>query len=432
MELLEVIKEIILDNQESSHFAGSPRHTSFTNLTGKASICIGVRRSGKSTLLHQKVETVKKEYNKENILFLNFFDDRLTELRTGNLHLVMDAYYSLYPQKKEEKIFCFFDELQECKNWEPFVDRILRTDNTEVYITGSSAKLLSKEIATQMRGRSLTVELFPFSFREFLDFHSVAYKKLTSETRYNVGHWFDKYFEKGGFPEVAYLDKKTRVKIHQEYYKTILHRDIIERFDSIHPRATIQIAYRLLTSISSLYTLNRLTEYMKSLGFKVSKEFVSECIDWFEDAFFLFTVKKYDKSVSKQNLNAKKVYCIDQSLVSSISPGIVENKGYLLENMVFGQLRRKSEEIFYYRTKQGNEVDFYWLDENNKPSLLQVSWEMNDDKTRQREIKAINQAMSETGLKTARVVTKNNSEIIETDDKTIEVIPSWKFFLESD
>jgi predicted AAA+ superfamily ATPase len=252
MQLLEVIKEIILDNQKLILFPGIIRHTFFDNLPGKASICIGVRRSGKSTLLYQKVEMAKKEYGEENILFLNFFDDRLTELRTGNLHLVMEAYYSLYPQKKGERIFCFFDELQECKNWEPFVDRILRTENTEVYITGSSAKLLSKEIATQMRGRSLTVELFPFSFREFLDYHSVNYKKMTTETRYSLSHWFDKYFETGGFPEVANVDKKLRVKVHQEYYKAILHRDIIERFDSIHPRATIQIAYRLLTSVSSL------------------------------------------------------------------------------------------------------------------------------------------------------------------------------------
>ena len=126
MQLLEVIKEIILDNQKSILFTGITRHTSFDNLPGKASICIGVRRSGKSTLLYQKVEMAKKEYGEENILFLNFFDDRLTELRTGNLHLVMEAFYSLYPQKKGERIFCFFDELQECKNWEPFVDRTLK------------------------------------------------------------------------------------------------------------------------------------------------------------------------------------------------------------------------------------------------------------------------------------------------------------------
>nr|NQU90214.1 ATP-binding protein [Bacteroidota bacterium] len=429
MELLETIKEIILDNQESFLFTGSRRHTEMLNVTGKASICVGVRRCGKSTLLNQKIEEIKSGYNKENVLCINFFDDRLSELRNGNLQLIFDAYFALYPQHKGNKIFCFFDELQECNNWEPFVDRILRTENADVYITGSSAKLLSREIATQMRGRSISVELFPFSFAEYLDFHSIDYIKMTSETRYNLEHWFDKYFETGGYPEVVTLDKKTRIKIHQEYYKTILHRDIIERFDSLHPKATIQIAYRLMASVSSLYSINRITEYMKSLGYKLSKDFVSDCIDWMEDAYFLFSVKKFDRSLSKQNLNAKKIYCIDHSLVKSVIPGIADNKGYLLENMVFCRLRRLTEDIFYYKTKQGNEVDFYWLDVNNAPGLIQVSWDLFDENTRKREIRALCQAMGETKLESATIVTKNQSETVKVENKEIKVIPAWRFLI---
>jgi len=428
MDLLETLKEIILDNQETELFTGSLRHIEMPNLQGKASICIGVRRCGKSTLLNQKIKEIKFSYSKENILCINFFDDRLTELRNGNLQLILDAYYALYPLNKEEKIFCFFDELQECNNWEPFVDRILRTKKVEVYITGSSAKLLSREIATQMRGRSISVELFPFSYTEYLDYHSIERKKLTSETRYNLEHWFDKYFETGGFPEVFEVDIRNRIKIHQEYYKTILHRDIIERFDSLHPKATIQIAYRLLSSVSSLYSLNRITEYLKSLGYKLSKDFVSDCIDWFEDAYFLFSVKKYDKSLSKQNVNTKKVYCIDHSLVKSINAGIIGDKGHLLENMVFCQLRRMSEEIFYYKTRQGNEVDFYWFDAKKLPGLIQVSWDINNENTKKREVRALNQAMDETGLKSATIVSKNQSETIKTDSGEINVVPAWRFF----
>lgn len=431
METLALVKQILLDNQESQLFCGNQRQVAFPFLPGKASICIGVRRSGKSTLLHQKIESVKQTHPKENILYLNFFDDRLMELRKGKLYLVIDAYYSLYPHKKGEKIFCFFDELQECVDWEPFVDRILRTENAEVYITGSSAKLLSKEIASQMRGRALTVELFPFSFVEYLDFCSVQYQKLTSETRYKLEHWFDKYLETGGFPEVANLEAKTRIKVHQEYYKTILHRDIIERFDSIHPKATIQLGYRLLTSISSLYSLNRATEYLKSMGFRVSKDFVSDCFDWFEDAYFLFTVKKFDISFSKQNLNPKKVYCIDHSLVHSVSPATGEKRGYILENLIFTQLRRQTDQIFYYRTRQGKEVDFYWLDEKHRPYLVQVAWDLNDEGTRKRELRSLIQAMDETSLKTAALITKNHTETIHFENKQINVIPAWQYLLET-
>ncbi len=418
-----------MDNQDATLFCGSPRHVDLQNIKGKASICIGVRRCGKSTLLNQKIEVIKKNNPKENILFLNFFDDRLMELRNGNLQLALDAYYALFPEKKGERLFCFFDELQECRNWEPFIDRILRTENVEVYITGSSAKLLSKEIATQMRGRAITVELYPFSFKEYLNFHSIEYDKLTSKTRYNLEYWWDKYFETGGFPEVGNQEEKNRIKIHQEYFKTILHRDIIQRFDSLHPKATIQLAYRMLNSVSSLTTLNRSTEYLKSVGFKVSKEFVSNCIDWFEDTFFLFMVKKHDKSFAKQNVNAKKVYCIDHSLVNSVSPMIAEKKGYLFENMVFVHLRRKTDEIYYYRTRQGNEVDFYWLDHKKNPHLVQVAWDLNDENTKNRELRSMNQAMEETGLNSATLVTKNQSETIKSNNKAIHVMPAWRYFL---
>lgn len=431
MQNLEFIKEILLDNQESHHFSGAKRQLELSHISGKATVCIGVRRCGKSTLLNQKIEALKNIYPKENILYLNFFDDRLMELRNGNLRLAIDAYYALYPERKGEKLLCFFDELQECENWEPFIDRILRTENAEVYITGSSAKLLSKEIASQMRGRAITVELFPFSFSEYLNFNSISYEKLTSETRYKLQHWFDKFFETGGFPEVATLDEKNRRWVHQEYFKTILHRDIIERFDSIHPKATMQLAYRLLTSSSSLITLNRSTEFLKSAGFKVSKEFVSNCIDWFEDAYFLFTVKKYDKSFSKQNLNPKKVYCIDHALANSVSPGIAEKKGYLLENLVFVHLRRQSHEIYYYKTRQGNEVDFYWLDVKQSPHLVQISWDLNNENTRKREIRSLQQAMEETGITKSTLVSNHHSDTIEKDGKTINVVPAWQYLYDT-
>lgn len=253
---IDTLNEIILDYQEQNLYTGIKRHIRLQTVPNKATITIGVWRCGKSTLLYQIIEEkLKQGVDKENILYLNFFDDRLTEIRNSRLNLVLEAYYSLFPGKKGEKIYCFFDELQECSDWEPFVDRILRTENTEVYITGSSAKLLSKEIATHMRGRSLTWELFPFSFKEFLDYHDAPYNKLSSENKYRIKNLFEKYISTGGFPEVFPADSITRIMIHQEYYKAILHRDITERFDAIHPKAVIQAAYRLINSVSTLYIM---------------------------------------------------------------------------------------------------------------------------------------------------------------------------------
>lgn len=430
MGQIDTLKEIILDHQEQNLYTGIKRHIKLQSVPNKATITIGVRRCGKSTLLSQIIEEkLKLGIEKESILYLNFFDDRLTEIRNNQLNLVLEAYFSLFPRKKEEKVYCFFDELQECTGWEPFIDRILRTENIEVYITGSSAKLLSKEIATQMRGRSLTWELFPFSFKEFLDYHDVRFNKLSSENKYRIKNLFEKYISTGGFPEVFPAEDHIRIMIHQEYYKAIVHRDIIERFDAIHPKAVMQAAYHLINSVSTLYSVNRITEYLKSLGYKLSKDFVSSCIEWFEDAYFLFSVKIHDKSVVKQNSNTKKIYCVDHGLITSVWPGISENKGRLLENMVFCHIRRKSQRIFYYRTKQGNEVDFIWYNDRGKKELIQVCWDMTDEKTRKREIKSLKLAMLETGLNEGTIVTYAQEDLIKEDNLSIDVVPGWKYFL---
>ncbi|HRZ80143.1 MAG TPA: AAA family ATPase, partial [bacterium] len=171
----EIIKQMILDFQKQNIENFIRRDFDFYRIEKKADIFIGVRRCGKSTLMTQIMsDLIKNGVKRENILFMNFFDDRIAELRKIGPAVVTDVYFSLFPEKKGvEKIYCFFDEIQETANWEMFVERILRTELCEIYITGSSAKMLSSEIATQMRGRSLSYELFPFSFKEFLSFKSI-------------------------------------------------------------------------------------------------------------------------------------------------------------------------------------------------------------------------------------------------------------------
>jgi hypothetical protein len=352
------------------------------------------------------------------------------EIKHGNLFQISEAYFSIFPEKKgTERIYCFFDEIQEAENWEPFVDRMLRTEKCEVFISGSSAKMLSKELATQMRGRSISWELFPFAFQEFADYKKVDYKILTSKNRLLLKKCFDEYFEKGGFPEVRKVSAKVRVKIHQEYYKTIIHRDVIERFNAIHPQAVMQAGYRLISSAGSLYSINRITSYLKSMGYKVSKGFVSSCIDWFEDVYFLFSVKIFSQSASIQNVNAKKIYCIDHALITSITPGISQNIGHLLENIVFLHIRRKTEDLFYYRTRKGKEIDFVWLDDQSNKRLVQVCLSLNDTSTRKREISSLFQAMDELNLKASIIVSLDENDLIEKEGKKISIIPAWKYLV---
>jgi predicted AAA+ superfamily ATPase len=259
--MLETLKAILLDFQEAPLETGAPRRLSVKAVPGKATVCIGVRRSGKSTYLFQIIRRLLDAgVPRQNILYLNFFDDRLHGLPQAGLGLVTEAYYSLYPQKKgAEKIYCFFDEIQAVAGWEAFVDRLLRTEQCEVYLTGSSAHMLSKEIATQMRGRALAWELFPFSFCEFLDFRKVESREaLSTKARLLVQKAFEEYWETGGFPEVAGLDRQLRVKVHQEYFQAILFRDLVERYDIPHPKAVADLAHWLVDHAASAYSVNRL------------------------------------------------------------------------------------------------------------------------------------------------------------------------------
>ena len=429
--MLKILKEIILDFHSETLETGVKRHLQYDIVKGKAFVCIGVRRCGKSTLLYQIIESLEIQgVNRENIVYINFFDDRLTEIKYGKLSLIMEAYYSIYPEKKgTEDVYCFFDEIQEAENWEPFVERIMRTEKCTVFISGSSAKMLSREIATQMRGRSLAWELFPFSFKEFADFKQVDYHKLSSKNRLLLNKCFNEYFQKGGFPEVRDLTDRLRINVHQEYYKTILHRDVIERFNAIHPQAVLHAGYRLISSSACLYSINRVTEYLKSFGYKISKGFVSACIDWFQDVYFLHSVKLFTPSVNKQNVNSKKVYCIDHSLVTSVSPGILANRGHLLENMIFVHLRQRTEDLYYYRTKKGQEIDFIWLGDQNTINLVQVALTLNDPQTEKREISSMFQAMDELSIQESTIVTMADEGTIEDNGKTINKVPAWKYLL---
>jgi len=442
--MMEKIKSIILDFQEAPLQTGVPRRLRLKTVRGKATVCIGVRRSGKSTYLFQIIQRLLDSgVPRQNILYLNFFDDRLHNLRHNNLGLIAEAYYSIYPEKKNtETVYCFFDEVQAAVGWEPFVDRLMRTEKCEVYLTGSSARMLSKEIATQMRGRALSWEIFPFSFREFLDYKKIECSgTLSTKNRLLVQKAFEEYWDTGGFPEVVGLGRDLRVKIHQEYFHTILFRDLVERHDVSHPKSVTDLAHWLVDNTASLYSVNSLTGYLKSLGHKVPKSTVSDYMEWFEDAYFLFTVRIFDPSIARSNTNPKKIYCVDHALVTSVSSGILVNSGHLLENLVFTALRRLHPQIYYYKTNTGKEVDFIVPAcagpvaaersmRTRARMLVQVCESLANPQTRKRETAALSEAMSELRLSTGTIVTRNEDERIATEAGTIEVVPAWRFLLE--
>jgi predicted AAA+ superfamily ATPase len=430
--MMETIKAIILDFQELILETGVPRRLRIKTVPGKATVCIGVRRSGKSTYLYQIMDRLMNAgVARENILYLNFFDDRLHNLKPENLQLVTEAYYSLYPEKKNaETVYCFFDEIRAVAGWELFVDRLLRTEKCEVFLTGSSSRMLSKEIATQMRGRALSWEIFPFSFREFLDYKGIdSAVPLSTKKRLMVQKAFNAYWETGGFPEVAGLDRHLRIMIHQEYLHAVLFRDLVERHDIPHPKALTDLAHWLIDNTASHYSLNSLTGYLKSLGHHAPKSAVSDYLEWFEDAYFLFTVRIFDASLARSKTNPKKAYCIDHALVTSCASGILVNSGHLLENLVFTALRPVSPHIYYYKTRSGAEVDFVAQLKGRPRMLVQVCESLAEQQTRKREVAALCEAMSELSLESGTIVTRGKEDAIEVEGRKIEIVPAWRFLL---
>lgn len=431
--MISVLQSMIVDFQEAAIATGTARHLQLEHLSGKASICIGARRSGKSTYMHQiMAKLMTQGVSQKNIVHLNFFDDRLYQLPQVGFNTILEAYYGLYPEKKNtETVYYFFDEIQMIAGWEAFIERLLRTEKCEVYLTGSSAKMLSKEIATQMRGRALSWELFPFSFAEYLDHTQleVTYP-LSTKTRLLVQQAFNEYCTTGGFPEVLGYNKMMRIKVHQEYFNAMLFRDLIERHKVVHPKIVLDLAHWLVNNIAALYSINSLYGYLQSLGHKVQKTAVSEYLQRLEDAYFFFTVRIFDASVARMQANPKKIYCIDHAMVNSLASGILVNSGHLLENMVFMGLRRITPHVFYYKTKSGKEVDFLIQQKAGKKVLIQVSETLLDPKTEKREVGALVESMLELNLKQGIIVTRQEQGEVTTEAGVITIVPIWKFLLD--
>jgi predicted AAA+ superfamily ATPase len=218
----------------------------------------------------------------------------------------------------------------------------------------------------------------------------------------------------------------------------VLFRDLVERHDISHPRAVLDLAHRLIDNTGSLYSINSLTGYLKSIGHKAPKSAVSAYLEWFEDAYFLFTVRIFDASLARSKTNPKKIYCVDHAMVTSVASGILANTGHLLENLVFAALRRVTPGIWYCKTKGGLEVDFLAQLHDRSPAcashadrrmLIQVCESLAEPQTRKRELAALAEAMAGYGLNSGIVVTRNEEDRIEVGAGKIEIMPAWRFLL---
>lgn len=436
--MIECLKRVIREYQNLEPPGGLlPRRVAIGSLPGKVSVVTGVRRSGKTTLLRQRIrQLVENGVPRENILSLDLADDRIYWLRHENSDLILEAYFDLYPQKRgSETVYCFFDEVQSLPHWQLFIDRLMRSEKCEVTVAGSLLTSPDEETASPLTGRVVSWEIFPLSFREFLDGKGIESDgPLSTKQRLTIQKAFEDYWQVGGFPGVNRRDQQQRIEAHQSNWNTIL-ASIISHHDISHPRAVIDLAHWLVDNTGSFYSIGHLTDYLKSLGHRVRK---SSVVDWlvaFEDAGLLFSVNIFSSSPTRISVNPRKVYCIDHALAASVSSGILSNRDSLLENLVFTALRRVTPEIFYHKTKTGREVDLVALlpsapGQERAVMLVQVCASLADPRAKQSEVRSLSEAMVELAVAEGTIVTWRTDETIPVGFGTIQVVPVWRFLLE--
>lgn len=436
---MDAIEQLIADFQERPLPAVSPRLTTLPDASSMASVIIGMRRSGKTYLLFQEMQRlIDAGVDKNHLLYMNFEDDRLQPLEPDVLDRTLETFYRLNPAARSEDTYLFLDEIQVVDDWSRFARRVLDTESARLYASGSSAKMLSTEVATEFRGRGFAVELLPLSFAEALLYSDIELPTTTpgSRMRSRLEAAFTDYLRVGGFPDVQEQDEAERIQTLQDYVQLVLLRDVIDRHEIKNVHAVRFFALALLQSSGSLTSVNKIAKDLKSRGITVGKDTLYDLLDYFVDAFLLFTIPVFDRSLRVREANPKKAYAIDPGLSFAVSPAGVSNLGARLENAVYLELRRRLRgtrdgAISYYSTAAGNEVDFIVGDPeaDHATQLLQVCADMSKADTREREVRALVDAMKETGIRESTIVTMHDAEHITVDSGVINVVPAWAWML---
>jgi predicted AAA+ superfamily ATPase len=403
---------------------------------------IGPRRAGKTYQMFSIIwALMEKGISKESILYVNFEHERLNNLKAEDLREMMEVYYELF--KPEGKIYLFLDEIQRVDNWEAWVRRIHESKEYYIYISGSSSKLLSKEIATQLRGRSIDFIIFPFSFREFLrakkfevdDINSFRY----SEKFGKLLALLKEYLELGAYPEVVLeKDEEIKVKILRSYYNAIFYRDLVERFGIENLSLLDMFLKYCLKNVAKYFSISKTYNYFKSVGYKCSKQTLLDYLEFSKNVFFLFPVEIFSYSLKEKKQYPRKMYVVDNGIVTAIYPEIKGEIGKLMENLVAIELLRRGElnekfEVYYWKEYgKRNEVDFVIKKDFGVQQLIQVTYASSKDEIDRREIKALLKASELLNCKDLLIITWDYEDEIKTNNKIIKCLPLWKWLLVKD
>ena len=373
---------------------GTPRRVyGATGLPGKATAVVGMRRAGKTTFLHQlRRERLSRGVLRTQLPYINFEDERLAGLAASQLGFLLDEFARRVPEAEGGAVWCF-DEIQVIPGWERFVRRLLDAGRDEVIVTGSSAALLSREIATALRGRAWEVPLYPFSFAEALQHQGKKVPEdsgfLTAAARARIERAFLDWLGVGGFPEAQGLESAARRQLLQDYVDVAMLRDVVERHGVSNVTGLRWLVRHLLGNAATLFSVEKFYAALKSQGMAISKDTVHQMLAHLEDCFLVRMVWMESASERQRMVNPRKAYPVDAGLIPVFDRSGKSNKGHALETVVLIELERRHCAVTYVRTPDGYEVDFLARGPANEIELIQVCADASDPATAKREVRAL-------------------------------------------
>jgi hypothetical protein len=411
------------------------RDVAIPNIPNKTHSIIGMRRTGKTYFMFQKIQDyLKQGVDRSRLVYLNFEDERLIDMTVNDLHWIIDEYYALYPDNRSQPVFFFLDEIQMIPQWERFVRRVMDSENTQIYISGSSAKMLSSEIATSMRGRSIETVIYPFSFKEILTFKSITQPQRLTEIdkhiRALMENQLNQYLSVGGFPEAQNLNLADRHVLLQSYVNTVIFRDIIERHGITNIVVLKQLIKHLIRNFAGPFTVNKFFNHLKSNGIKISKTTLHEYLSYIADTFLIQTITIYSQSERRKMVNPSKSYIIDMGLADAFLMLKESNIGRHLENCIFIELCRRKAQIEYFLSRSGYEVDFIVTYNDKTMEAIQVSADISTKKTFERECRSLHEVKSVLDDIKLILITLSEENIIQYQGSTIFIVPAWKWLLQ--
>lgn len=426
----DVLVRIVDEAWEREFPAVTTREARPAEMPGKANVVVGMRRTGKTWFCYQQIlALLAAGVPRPAILYLNFEDDRLLPFGASDFDVLLELFHAGAVGKTAQGAYLFLDELQRIAGWEKFTRRLVDAGDYHLWLTGSSAKLLSTEIATAMRGRSLTTEIFPLSFAEFVRWHGgdASAEHAGPKRRAELQNAAGAYLRTGGFPEVQAISDDLRRQVLQSYVDVVLMRDVIERHSISNVVALRWLLRMALGAPATRFSVNKAFQTLKSQQIRCTKNDLYAFMDHLCDSYLLYRVEIHSRSQKARQVNPQKVYAIDSGLLQAMTFRNSDDRGAMLENLAFMHLRRQGIVAAYCITQSGAEVDFVFTTKSGAQHLLQVCWSMEEAETRGRELRAMKEARAETKADRMTILTW----LDEGEDEGVRIVPAWRWLLES-